>query len=113
MESDLNMDDADREKITTNLNKLVLRTTWNDKLELSLIEKKTFSSKSMNLIKTSSDQDEWIRQLYFSIQKRGPKAFDHLVRALVESGNSVAANILDCSIEIESLPSPIKDDVNK
>ena len=107
------MDDSDREKITTNLNKLVLRTTWNDTLELSLIEKKTFSSKSMNLIKTSSDQDEWIRQLYFSIQKRGPKAFGQLVLSLVESGNSVAANILDSSIEIKSLPSPIPEDVNK
>ena len=59
------MDDSDREKIKTNISKLVLRTHWNDKLECSLIEKNVFKPKMINIMKSGTkDQEMWIRQLY-------------------------------------------------
>ena len=47
------------------------------------------------------------------VQKRGPKAFDSLVKSLQESDNCVAANILDINAKIEDLPSPIPEDTQK
>ena len=108
------MDDTDRDKISSNLPKLVLRTSWNDKLESSLVGKNVFKQKMINDIKSETkDQEMRIRQLYLDVQKRGPKAFRSFVSSLDESDNSVAANILDPEIKPRSLPSPLADDVNK
>ena len=108
------MDDTDRDKISSNLPKLVLRTSWNDKLESSLVGKNVFKQKMINDIKSETkDQEMRIRQLYLDVQKRGPKAFRSFVSSLDESDNSVAANILDPEIKPRTLPSPLADDVNK
>ena len=60
-----------------------------------------------------SDQESWTRQMFLDVQKRGPKAFESLVGSLQESGNCVAANILDINVKIEDLPSPIPEDTQK
>ena len=80
----------------------------------------TFNVILSNIIKSyyksqtaGTDQESWIRQLFMDVQKRGPKAFGNLVGSLQGSGNCVAANILDGSIKIESLPSPIPEDTKK
>jgi len=105
------MEDSDREKIRSNLSRLVLRTQWNEKLETCLLTKGVFKPKMIELIKSAgTDQESWIRQLFMDVQKRGPKAFENLVGSLQGSGNCVAANILDVNIKIESLPSPIPED---
>lgn len=51
--------------------------------------------------------------MYMDVQKRGPKAFAGLVAALEESGNSVAANLLDASVKIVEKPSPLPEDTQK
>ena len=48
--------------------------------------------------------------MFLDVQKRGPSAFEGLVKCLEESDNSVAANILDSKVEIKTLPSPMPDD---
>ena len=51
--------------------------------------------------------------MFLDVQRRGPKAFESLVGSLQESGNCVAANILDINVKIEDLPSPIPEDTQK
>ena len=45
------MEDDDREKIRSNLGRLVLRTQWNEKLETCLLTKGVFKPKMIQLIK--------------------------------------------------------------
>ena len=45
------MDDKDRQTITSNLSKLVLRTQWNEKLEKNLCAQGVFKPKMIELIK--------------------------------------------------------------
>lgn len=45
------MEDRDRQIITSNLSKLVLRTQWNDQLEKSLFGHGVFKPKMIDLIK--------------------------------------------------------------
>lgn len=51
--------------------------------------------------------------MYLYVQKRGPGAFKNLVSSLAESGNSVAANILDSSVQVITPPSPLPEDTQK
>lgn len=43
------MNDNDREKIRSNLSRLVLRTQWSDQLEMCLITKAVFKPKMLEL----------------------------------------------------------------
>jgi len=105
------MDDKDRQTITSNLSKLVLRTQWNEKLEKNLCAQGVFKPKMIELIKANGKENEaWVREMYLYVQKRGPLAFKNLVSSLAESGNSVAANILDCSVQVITPPSPLPED---
>ena len=45
------MEDDDREKIRSNLGRLVLRTQWNEKLETCLLTKGVFKPKMIQLVK--------------------------------------------------------------
>ena len=86
------MEDRDRQAITSNLSKLVLRTQWNTKLEASLGTQGVFKPKMIEIIKSGGSSNEaWVREMYLYVQKRGPEAFKKLVSCLAESGNSVAA----------------------
>ena len=90
------------------------RTTWTQSLEESLVARGVFKPKMIELIKgEAQDEDGKVRQLYLDVQKRGPKAFKNLTAALVDSGNVVAANLLDSTIVIDNLPSPMPQDENK
>ena len=51
--------------------------------------------------------------MFMEVQKRGPKAFAALIDSLKESGNSVAASILDPSVQIVNTPSPLPEDTQK
>ena len=42
---------------------------------------------------------ERLQKFYLDVQKRGPKAFDGLIRSLVASGNYEAAAILDPTVK--------------
>ena len=131
------MDDKDRQTITSNLSKLVLRTQWNEKLEQNLCAQGVFKPKMIELIKVflksdncfcdlddsllfylnlqanGKENEAWVREMYLYVQKRGPLAFKNLVSSLAESGNSVAANILDCSVQVITPPSPLPEDTQK
>ena len=48
------MEDDDREKIRSNLSRLVLRTQWNEKLETCLLTKGVFKPKMIQLIKVKT-----------------------------------------------------------
>ena len=48
------MEDSDREKIRSNLSRLVLRTQWNEKLETCLLTKGVFKPKMIDLIKVNN-----------------------------------------------------------
>ena len=48
------MEESDREKIRSNLGRLVLRTQWNEKLETCLLTKGVFKPKMIELIKVST-----------------------------------------------------------
>jgi hypothetical protein len=106
------MEDADRDKITSKIGKLVLHTKWNVKLETGLLSKGVFKPKMIELLKATcgEDEDDRVRQLFLDVQRRGPRAFANLIKSLEESDNSAAANILDPSIEVTS---PIPEDTNK
>ena len=64
------------------------------------------------LQQSGRDNEAWVREMYLYVQKRGPCAFKKLVTCLAESGNTVAANILDSNVDLTP-PSPLPEDTQK
>lgn len=94
------MDPKDKKKITEQLTALLKLTSFDTTLETKLIEKNIFSHEMLERIKRSTNTNtDNARQLYLEVPKRGPRAFENLVLALVESGNVGAAKILDPNVE--------------
>ena len=60
------MEDDDREKIRSNLSRLVLRTQWNVKLETCLLTKGVFKPKMIQLIKVKKHISYQIHMCFFS-----------------------------------------------
>ena len=58
------MEDSDREKIRSNLSRLVLRTQWNEKLETCLLTKGVFKPKMIELIKVNRNMYHLIRTTF-------------------------------------------------
>jgi len=94
------MDPKDKKKITEQLTALLKLTSFDTTLETKLIEKNIFTHEMLERIKRSTNTNtDNARQLYLEVPKRGPRAFENLVLALVESGNVGAARILDPNVE--------------
>jgi len=93
------MEQAHRDLITRNLGALIGQTEFDLKLETKLIESQIFPVSKIEELRTLGGEEKK-RKLYLDVQRRGPKAFLSLVGALVESGNSSAAHILDTQVEI-------------
>jgi len=88
------MDHQDKTQITHNLTSLIDRTEFDSHLEGKLLEKGVFTESMIERIK-NGDKNTNNRKLYLEVQRRGPVAFKNLVDALAESGNIVAARILN------------------
>ena len=83
-------------------------------MEAGLGAQGVFKPKMIDIIKSSgSNNESWVREMYLYVQKRGPGAFKKLVSCLAESGNSVAANILDAKVQVVTPPSPLPEDTQK
>ena len=119
------MESQHRERIFNNLNLLAERTHWNIVLEEKLQTYKIFNSnmiedlkkvsqttnnmifqhfilaKNMNLELQSTQNKFQIDgtnraiSMYEKVTRRGPKAFKNLIRALIDSKNTQAAEILE------------------
>ena len=119
------MESQHRERIFNNLNLLAERTHWNIVLEEKLQTYKIFNSNMIeDLKKVSQTTNNMIFQhyilawnmnlelqstlnkfqidgtnraisMYEKVTRRGPKAFKNLIRALIDSKNTQAAEILE------------------
>jgi len=85
------MEEKDRDMICMNLTFLSENTTWNPELERCLVQNHVFSSRMLEDIKKSPDA---VTTLYHKACKRGPKAFEGLVKSLAQSNNSIPAQRL-------------------
>lgn len=97
------MEKDHKDLITRNLTALIQLTQLDSVLETRLLESGVFPESKLEEIR-SAESGSRKRKLYLEVQRRGPKAFGHLVTALLESGNGGAAKILDP--EAESPPPP-------
>ena len=118
------MESQHRERIFNNLNLLAERTHWNIVLEEKLQTYKIFNSNMIEDLKKVSQTNNMILQhyilarnmnlelqstqnkfqidgtnraisMYEKVTRRGPKAFKNLIRALIDSKNTQAAEILE------------------
>ena len=88
------MEDVDRERIINNITLLALKTRWNSVLEEKMLTYKIFNSRMLQDF-MHTDNTQRTTKLFEDVQRRGPRAYKNLIRALHESGNSEAANILE------------------
>ena len=88
------MEDVDRERIINNITLLALKTRWNSALEEKMLSYKIFNSRMLQDL-MNTDNTQRTTKLFDDVQRRGPRAYKNLIRALHESGNSEAANILE------------------
>jgi len=99
------MEKVDREVIRKNLTGLIEMTDLSESLQTKLVETGIFTTAMVEEIMSEAAGGRK-RKLYVKVQQRGPKAFDSLVTALADSGNTKAAQILNPGLESSKVWNP-------